>query len=276
MKNGILPIDKPKNFTSFSTVSLFRKITNIKTAGHTGTLDPNATGMLLIMYGEATKLMRYLVQDTKTYRAHICLGKTTDTQDIEGTILEDKSTIDINLEKIEAVLKNFSGMIEQKVPMYSAVKHEGKRMYELARKGYIVDTPIRTVNIYYIDIKSFDNPNLVIEVKCSKGTYLRTLAHDVGIALNCGAYLSDLRRLKCGELYHMHTLQELENDIEKNLSNFAIENAFNTYPKLSNKSMLFQHKIYVDDGFWQFFDDELFGIVEVKNNVPIARQIIQK
>jgi tRNA pseudouridine55 synthase len=213
---GILNVNKPKGLTSHDVVSKLRKILNMKQIGHTGTLDPMATGVLPIATGKATKLIQYL-EETKAYRAFIKLGIRTDTYDMEGQILETNS-VTLDLEKIKSVLDKFKGDITQTPPMYSAVHYKGKRLYEYARANIkIEDIPVRQVHISSIELKqildeSSENPVLVVDIDCSSGTYIRSIASDLGDNLGYGAILSDLIRTKSGKLTidTSHTLDEIE------------------------------------------------------------------
>lgn len=190
-------IDKPAGLTSHDVVSRVQKIMGVRKAGHTGTLDPMATGVLPVCLNEATKLAQFLSQDNKTYRATMLLGVRTDTQDIEGQVVE-KSDQWVSDEDIRKALDRMVGKIQQVPPAYSALKHKGKPLYKYARQGEFPDVAPRMVEIFKIDIKDISFPDVMFEVSCSKGTYIRTLCSDVGDGLGCGACLSALRRLKSG------------------------------------------------------------------------------
>lgn len=198
--SGIIVIDKPKNYTSFDVVAVMRGITKQKKVGHTGTLDPLATGVLPILLGSATKAQNLLPDSDKEYIAEFLLGVETDTQDITGKLL-NKSKVSVTKTELESVLERFKGDIKQVPPMYSAVKKNGKRLYDLARSGITVDRTAREVTIKELELISFngDNYKATIRVYCSKGTYIRTLCNDIGNALLCGATLTSLRRtMACG------------------------------------------------------------------------------
>lgn len=195
--NGIILIDKPKNFTSFDVVAKMRKICNTKKIGHAGTLDPLATGVLPILIGSATKVQELLQNSDKEYLATFQLGITTDTQDITGKILNIKDVnVDINL--LKNVLHKFEGEIQQIPPMYSAIKYNGKKLYELARNGISIDRKARRIKINSISLIDFDDKNNIVKIliSCSKGTYIRTLCSDIGAYIGCGSTLTDLRRTK--------------------------------------------------------------------------------
>ena len=196
--DGILNINKPSGKTSYAVVAMVKRLTGEKRVGHAGTLDPLATGVLPVCLGQATRLVEYLMDTTKTYRAGIELGVSTDSYDNEGTITQRCDASAVTLEQIETALHGFRGVITQLPPMYSAVKHQGKPLYELARAGIDVERKTRTAKIFSLEIKDFQNPVLKIEVTCGKGTYIRSLANDLGQALGCGAMLKNLERSRCG------------------------------------------------------------------------------
>jgi tRNA pseudouridine55 synthase len=191
--DGILILDKSIGISSNRALQDIRFLFKANKGGHTGSLDPLATGVLPICFGEATKFSSYLLNASKTYRAHCQLGKTTTTGDAEGEVLTS-SSVDLSNDQIDRAVKQFVGEIDQIPPMYSAVKHQGKRLYELARKGQQVEREARRVTIHSIELISCQNNCLVLDVHCSKGTYIRTLAEDIGQVLGCGAYLSGLHR----------------------------------------------------------------------------------
>lgn len=200
--DGIININKPSNMTSHDVVRDMRRLLGIKKIGHTGTLDPMATGVLPICVGKATRIMDYLDLDFKMYKCTMVLGKTTDTQDIWGELLEEKSTDQICEKDIRYVLGRFSGVVEQKPPMYSAVRISGKRLYEYARAGRDVEVKTRKAYIKPIEIIDMDlkgeEKKITFTVECSKGTYIRTICYDVGQILGCGATMESLVRLKSG------------------------------------------------------------------------------
>lgn len=208
--NGIIIVDKPQGKTSHDIVYFIRRLTGIKKVGHTGTLDPMATGVLPICIGAATKIADMLTLSDKEYVAELILGKTTDTQDAEGQVLGEKK-VNCTEDEIRAAVMSFIGEIEQVPPMYSAIKQNGKKLYELARQGIEVERKPRKVTINSIDILKIDGKSVTIDVSCSKGTYIRTLCEDIGNKLGTGAYMNTLRRIKTGmfDLSQSHTLEEL-------------------------------------------------------------------
>ncbi len=191
--DGILLLEKPSGISSNKALQTARFLFNANKAGHTGSLDPLATGMLPVCFGEATKFSAYLLNASKTYRAVCQLGSTTTTADAEGE-LTSECAVRVSIDDIVTVLNQFTGCIDQIPPMHSAVKHKGQRLYRLARKGLVVERAARNIEIYSLRMVSFEGSALEIDVFCSKGTYIRTLVEDIGKTLGCGAYLASLRR----------------------------------------------------------------------------------
>ena len=191
--DGVLLFDKPLELTSNTALQKVRRLFQAEKAGHTGTLDPLATGLLPICFGEATKFSNALLDADKTYRALLRLGQTTTTGDAEGEITSE-NPVDVQLSDIDTVLAKFRGEIRQLPPMHSALKHQGKPLYEYIRKGETIERELRSVVIYELVLNSFSGNEMDITVRCSKGTYIRTLAEDIGAALGCGAHLIGLRR----------------------------------------------------------------------------------
>ena len=218
---GFLNVYKPKGMTSHDVVSFMRKITNIKQIGHTGTLDPFAEGVLPVCIGKATRLIEYLADD-KEYLATVQFGRNTDTYDIEGVVTEtfDKK---VSEEEVFIGLKNFEGEIEQLPPIYSAIKVNGKKLYEYARKGQNVEIQPRKVFIERIELKNFDEINQTAEilVKCSAGTYIRSIAYDLGKILGCGGHLIKLIRTKAGgfNIENSSSLEDLKTGVQSFLIN---------------------------------------------------------
>jgi len=187
--DGILNINKPRDRTSFSVVAMVRRLSGERRVGHAGTLDPAATGVLPVCLGQGTRVTEYLVDAAKTYRAQIELGVATDTYDASGKITEQGDPSGISREQVESALASFRGTIQQIPPMYSAVKHLGQPLYKLARSGIEVERKSRRAEIYRLEITDWQLPVVTIEVECSKGTYIRSLAYDLGRSLGCGAHL---------------------------------------------------------------------------------------
>lgn len=212
---GIIVIHKEKGFTSHDVVAKLRGILHMKKIGHTGTLDPDATGVLPVALGKGTKLVDLLTDKEKTYEAVLHLGITTDTQDMSGTVLEEKQ-VSVTEEEVKEVLKGFQGEQMQVPPMYSALKVNGKKLYELAREGKTVERKARPVCFYEITPQEIALPLIKIRVTCSKGTYIRTLCHDVGQRLGCGGCMEELLRTKVGRfsLEESYTLGEVEKAVQ--------------------------------------------------------------
>jgi tRNA pseudouridine55 synthase len=196
--SGVVVVNKPSGPTSFDVVRRVKGLFKVKRCGHTGTLDPTATGVLPICVGEATKVAGFIADGEKEYEATVRFGQITDTQDAAGRVLETRPTDGLSEDRVREALRSFVGLIEQTPPMYSARKVEGKRLYELARAGEEVEREARTVNVDEARLTFFQPPDCGIFVRCSKGTYLRTLAHDLGTRLGCGAHLRELRRVRVG------------------------------------------------------------------------------
>lgn len=209
--DGVLLLDKPPGLSSNQALQQVKRLYQAAKAGHTGSLDPLATGLLPICFGEATKFSHFLLNADKSYRALIKLGSTTTTGDAEGEVLSI-AEVNVTLEALNAVLKQFIGAIQQVPPMYSALKHQGRALYEYARAGVDIERAARTITIHQIILERFEQDEVEITVSCSKGTYIRTLAEDIGHALGCGAHLAGLRRLKTAHfgLESAFTIEQLE------------------------------------------------------------------
>ncbi|MFN2134473.1 MAG: tRNA pseudouridine(55) synthase TruB [Candidatus Promineifilaceae bacterium] len=210
---GLLLIDKPIGPTSFDVIARLRRLSDIRRIGHAGTLDPLASGLLLVCVGRATRLLEYLSDQSKRYEATLTLGRRTDTFDAEGVVLGEKP-IDVSLPEIERTLERFRGPIVQRAPAYSAVKRDGVPLYKLARQGVDVERPTRDVIIHDLELRAWERPELHLTVFCSSGTYIRSLADDIGHELGCGAYLSGLRRTAIGSfsIADALRLEELDSD----------------------------------------------------------------
>jgi tRNA pseudouridine55 synthase len=209
--DGVLLIDKPVGLSSNDALIKAKRVVNAKKAGHTGTLDPFATGLLPLCFGEATKFSQDLLEADKTYDAVVHLGITTTTGDTEGEAVETRP-VNVTVEQIEAALAKFRGPILQVPPMYSALKRDGKALYEYAREGITLEREARPVTIHRLEMLAYDAPMLTIRVTCSKGTYVRVLGEDIGAELGCGAHLNALRRIQVGSLTvdGMVTLEQLQ------------------------------------------------------------------
>ena len=215
--DGILNINKPSAMTSFGVVAYVKRLTGERHAGHAGTLDPDATGILPVFLGKATRVVEFLMDNRKTYHAEIELGTATDTYDGSGKVVYQGDTSNITKNKVEQALTTFRGEIEQIPPMYSALKHQGQPLYRLARAGVSIERKSRAVKIYRLELISWQRPLVKLEIECSKGTYIRSLANDLGKALGCGAHLKSLTRTQYGifNINEAISLKQLEEGCKK-------------------------------------------------------------
>ena len=282
--DGIIIINKPKNCTSHDIVRRAKKILN-KKVGHTGTLDPNATGVLPLLIGKGTELSKYLINHDKTYEAVLKLGEKTDTADSEGEVVEAKGVQPSNLEKenVKKVLKALIGKQEQIPPMYSAIKVNGKKLYEYARKGEKIEIEPRKIEIYNLELINVDveKQEITYRVKCSKGTYIRTLCEQIAENLGTVGYMKELKRTQVGEfkIENAISVDELENIDEHKI--ITIEKYFDRNSKINlneNKLKLFLNGVQLtynfEDGIYKIYCSEKFiGIGTIKNNL-LKRDII--
>lgn len=211
--NGFLLVDKDQEWTSSDVVSKLRGILHEKRIGHAGTLDPMATGLLIVMVGKCTKASDYIMHKDKEYVAGIRLGITTDTQDIWGNVLEERKT-DVSRQELEQVIKSYIGEIDQIPPMYSAIKIKGQKLYNIARKGGEVERSPRRIRVESIDVLSGEGNDYQLDIRCSSGTYVRTLCNDIGRDLGCGACMSSLRRIAIGDVSveNAHRISEITDE----------------------------------------------------------------
>lgn len=279
--NGILIVNKPKDFTSQDVVSKIKKILNEKKAGHTGTLDPMATGVLPVLLGNSTKLSKYLIEHDKVYVAKIKLGQKSSTGDSEGEIIEEKAVPQISVAKIEEILKTFLGKQKQIPPMYSAIKVNGKKLYEYARSGEKVEVPEREIEIYSIKLLNVVDTEIEFEVSSSKGTYIRTLCEDIAESLGTVGYMSSLHRTVVDKfkIEDSYTFEEIEKGDFKILT---MEEVFKEFPRIelnSRKKELFLNGVMltyeVQEGIYNIYSDgKYIGLGTVKNNL-LKRDIIE-
>lgn len=229
--DGVLLLDKPVGLSSNDALIRAKRVMNAKKAGHTGTLDPFATGLLPLCFGEATKFSQDLLEADKTYEATVHLGIKTDTGDTEGEAIETLP-VDVTVEQIEAALARFRGPILQVPPMYSALKRDGKALYEYAREGIVLEREARPVTIHALELIAYEAPMLRIRVTCSKGTYVRVLGEDIGAALGTGAHLNALRRIQVGALTldGMITLEALQAHAEPRSLLAPVDALLSTFP----------------------------------------------
>lgn len=238
--DGILNILKPPGMTSHDVIQWVRKVLNEKKVGHTGTLDPGAAGVLPVFIGKATKIIPYIHEDRKIYRAEIIFGKSTDTQDQFGQVIKERIP-NFSLGDLRYILNTFIGRIQQKPPMYSAIKIKGKKLYEYARQGESIDVPTREIIIHSIELMHHNIPhNAFLNIECSKGTYVRSLCADIGESLGCGAYMGFLLRIGSGafSISSSYTLEEIESRYIKGLIKnilLPIDFPLGNYPKIHLK-----------------------------------------
>lgn len=286
--DGILVINKSKGLTSNDIVKKVKKILNTK-VGHTGTLDPNATGVLPLLLGNATKISKYLINHDKEYEAVIKLGVKTTTADVEGEIIEEKEVNKEKLKKenIEEVLKSFIGKQQQIPPIYSAIKVNGKKLYEYARQGKEVEIKARNIEIYDLKLLKIDSKNdeLTINVKCSKGTYIRSLCEDIAVKLETLGYMKELNRIQVGEfnIKDSVTIEEFKANIEnKDYSNIiGIEEIFKEIPEITIKQREYEKylngvKIDTDnmDGIYRIYLDNKFSGLGIVENKKLKRDLV--
>lgn len=214
--NGILLVDKPSGWTSNDVVMKLRGMLRERRIGHSGTLDPMATGLLVVFVGRATRAVEFAEADSKSYSARLRLGLVTDTQDITGTVLEERPAT-VSLQELEAVLGNFRGELEQIPPMYSAIKINGRKLYDIARKGGEVERKPRRITVSALELTGRDGDDRLLDIKCSKGTYIRSLCHDIGAALGCGGCMSALRRTSAGafNVADAYSLEDVQRAVDE-------------------------------------------------------------
>ncbi|MBO5413347.1 MAG: tRNA pseudouridine(55) synthase TruB [Clostridia bacterium] len=283
--DGVLIINKPKGFTSHDVVNVLRKALDTKKIGHTGTLDPNATGVLPILIGTATKISKYLIEHDKTYIATVRLGEKTDTGDSEGSIIEkDLNFQNISCKQIRDVLKTFIGKQKQIPPMYSAIKINGKKAYEYARKGQAVQLEPRNIEIYSINLIKLEDEEITFEVSCSKGTYIRTLCEDIAKRLGTIGYMKELTRTRVDEfkLENAVTIDQIkENSLIVNEKIISIESIFMDKPQINlnnRKKELFLNGVRLtfekpNDIYRIYNNNEFIGLGTIKDNL-LKRDVI--
>ena len=234
---GIICLDKPRDMTSFMAVKKASRLLGVKKAGHTGTLDPMATGVLVVMLGYSTRFIELLPEHKKSYTARVKLGITTDTLDITGNILSE-SPVNVTKEQLLSVAEDFKGEILQTPPMYSALKKDGERLYDLARKGIEIEREQRKITIEKLEIYDFNGIEFSMDVTCSAGTYIRSLCDDIGAKLGCGAVMTELRRTSANgfSIENSVTLEELEKLVSESRTDevvTSVETALINYPEIT-------------------------------------------
>lgn len=272
--NGVIVVNKPEGFTSHDVVAKLRGILKTRRIGHSGTLDPMATGVLPVFVGRATRACEFATGDDKTYRAEMLLGTVTDTQDITGNILS-QCEVNVSDEQLNSAVNSFVGQISQIPPMYSALKVDGKKLCDLARRGVEVERKARNITIHSIHFERISNDKIVLEAKVSKGTYIRTLCHDIGQALGCGATLTKLERIQAGAftIDDCHTIDEIQEKKDALLR--PVDSLFAEYPEIFvNEKGTFRIKngaaikFEAPDGKYRVYSDtEFLMLGEIENNV---------
>ena len=288
--NGVIIINKKSGYTSHDIVYKIKKITGEK-VGHTGTLDPLAKGVLPILVGEGTKISKYLINHDKIYKVKLKLGEKTSTGDLEGEVIE-KENFDITLldkEKIEKIFKESIGIQEQTPPIYSAIKVNGKKLYEYARKGQKVEIPKREINIYNLELISIDKEKLIIEFKvfCSKGTYIRSLCEDIAKKIETIGYMLELERLRVGkfDISSSVTIDELEKNkdnkefLENNI--ISLEKIFEKNEKLDIPNQKLKHFLNgvkisnnCKDGVYRIYSESKFIVIGIVKDKLLKRDVI--
>lgn len=286
--NGLIILDKPMGMTSNRCLQKVRQLFGAQKAGHTGSLDPLATGVLPLCFGEATKISQFLLESDKVYSATIKLGIATDTGDSEGAVISKLEVPDFELATINNVVQSFTGTIDQVASNYSALKQNGVPLYKLARAGKKIEPKSRKITIYYVKVLAWNSPYIEIEVSCSKGTYIRSLAEDIGVKLGTGAHITALRRLKAGpfnldQSYTIESLQsmQLKND-GKDLQDclLMLDLAISNVPPLNlnqeqvlrlRQGQLVQLDQQLNAGqFRIYFEGEFIGLAELRVDGNLA------
>lgn len=278
--DGVIIINKPKNYTSHDVVNIVKKTLNTSKVGHAGTLDPNAAGVLPILVGKATKISKYLIEHNKTYIAELALGEKRSTGDAEGNVIEIKEVPILIKEQIQEVLNSFSGKQKQTPPIYSSIKINGKKAYEYARRGQIIDIPPREIEIKNIKFISFEDNTITFKVECSKGTYIRVLCEDIAEKLGTVGFMKNLCRTKVDEfsIDNAIDLEQLKND---NIQIINIEQIFEKKPFIKldeRKTRLFLNGVKLatknEDGIYRIYSNKKFiGIGIVYKNL-LKRDVI--
>lgn len=286
--NGVIIINKPVGGSSHRCVSIARRALNMKKIGHTGTLDPLASGVLPLLVGTATRAADFLSSEDKSYRATVLLGTRTDTLDITGTVLST-SPVDVTEEEIREAVSSFIGEISQIPPMYSAIQVNGERLYNLARNGIEIERKARKITIFSINIVKIDLPEIVIDVHCSKGTYIRSLASDIGDKLGCGGTIKSLERTQCGifsiensitpdELMELSEKGEIENSLIK------VDKLFEIYRKIKldkkradrvKNGVPIYYKTGSQNEFFRVYDENDIFIALSKSDIEDGRECLR-
>lgn len=276
--DGIIIVDKPKGYTSHDVVNVVKKTLNTSKVGHTGTLDPNATGVLPVLVGKATKISKYLIEHDKTYIAELALGEKSSTGDIEGEIIERKEVPNVTEEQIKEVLQKFLGKQMQTPPIYSSIKINGKKAYEYARSGQTIEIPAREIEIMEISLSNFEDNIITFKVSCSKGTYIRVLCEDIATKLGTVGLMQNLRRTRVDK-FDIKDACALGNlDKTKIIS---IEECFKDIPKINlddKKTMFFLNGVKLKenlaDGIYSIYNNSQYLGLGVIKNKNLKRDVI--
>lgn len=279
--DGVLIVNKPKGYTSHDIVNIIKKQLHTSKVGHAGTLDPNATGVLPILIGKATKISKYLIEHNKTYIAELKLGEKSTTGDLEGEIIERKVVPNIEIEQVQRILQSFIGKQKQTPPIYSSIKTNGKKAYEYAREGKTVILPPRDIEIMDITFVKFEKDIICFEVKCSKGTYIRVLCEDIAERLGTIGLMNNLIRTRVDkfDIEKSLTIEQIKNN--ERLPLISIEEIFKNKPYIKlneNKNKLFLNgvKLAVDkkDGLYRVYNSHLFLGLGIVDKAMLKRDII--
>ena len=232
--NGVLLLDKPSGVTSNGVLQQVRKLFGAKKAGHTGSLDPSATGMLPICFGEGTKLCGYLLDAEKTYEVDSLLGIATDTEDADGEVIAEHEVPEITLDQMQAALQGFLGETMQRPPIYSAIKQNGVRSHKLARMGVALELPMRPIYVREIELLDFTDKRFTLRLRVSKGTYIRSIVRDIGEQFGCGAHVTRLRRISVSpfEQHTMHSLEQIQAEADADQLLLAVDEVIGDWPRL--------------------------------------------
>lgn len=285
IQNGVLNVDKPAGLTSHDVVVRARRLLNIKKIGHAGTLDPDATGVLVLCIGKATRLVEYLMGMDKEYQAVMRLGVSTSTQDASGEILEEKRWDSVSEEDLKRCFMEFTGEITQIPPAFSAIKIDGVPSYKRARNGEEVRIPGRVVTIHHIDYLRKEGRDILMKIHCSKGTYIRTLCHDIGRSLGTGAHLYSLRRLRSGpfEIAESITLEEISECVATkriDMELYTMDDVMKSFPSISldewsEKKILHGSPLHLKEGEGEFLKNGNLVCLKSKSGTLVALGIFE-
>ncbi|MEM9242631.1 MAG: tRNA pseudouridine(55) synthase TruB [Pseudomonadota bacterium] len=283
--DGIVLLNKAVGVSSNQALQKVKRLFKAKKAGHTGSLDVLASGMLPICLGEAVKFSRFLLDADKSYQTTLRFGQTTDTYDAEGDIISSASTTAITRTDIEQTLTQFRGDLKQTPPMFSALKHKGQPLYKLARQGIHIERPARHVSIYRLELLAWDNPDLTLAIHCSKGTYIRSLAYDIGMALGCGGHVLRLHRTavngyNSAQMFSLEQLAELDKStlrpVDDMLTDYAIlELNDEQYARLYKGQKQMVDQTTAQGLFRLYYNNRFIGLGDIENHILKAKRLLQ-